>query len=213
MPVLRVSHDGDGDWQFLCGGLHPDGGDDRGGLVCLAEIVERDESLNELAELRPSGAATRAAVGADWEIHDGMEDIVLDNVVEHGWHVMLVSGDEDSYGFAYSIGLSHTHGQPELVCFGLDLDVMHSMINAVGERIANGLQIADGDRIAGVIEGYDCILKRMQSSKFGEYLGYARWFYEGDDFEALQVVWPDKGGRFPWDPGYSGRAIQQPETW
>jgi hypothetical protein len=39
MPILYVSHDEEGDWQFLCGGTHEEGGHDGGALVCLREIV------------------------------------------------------------------------------------------------------------------------------------------------------------------------------
>src|SRR5947209_249261 len=32
---------------------------------------------------------------------------------------------------------------------------------------------------------------------------FARWFYEGDDFPALQCVWPDKAHQYPWHPDAS----------
>ena len=40
----------------------------------------------------------------------------------------------------------------------------------------------------------------MEQRHYREYLGYARWFYRGDDFPALQCVWPDSGHRYPWHP-------------
>jgi len=33
-------------------------------------------------------------------------------------------------------------------------------------------------------------------------MGYAVWFYGGDDFSALQCVYPDLEGHFPWDGGF-----------
>jgi len=33
-----------------------------------------------------------------------------------------------------------------------------------------------------------------------ESLGYPRWFYPGSALPVLQCVWPDKAGRFPWEP-------------
>ena len=33
-----------------------------------------------------------------------------------------------------------------------------------------------------------------------EYFGTAQWAYEGADFPCVQLVWPDKQGRWPWDP-------------
>jgi Domain of unknown function (DUF4262) len=32
-----------------------------------------------------------------------------------------------------------------------------------------------------------------------EYIGYARWYYEGDGFPLYQIVWPARSGQFPWD--------------
>ena len=48
LPILYVTHDHDGDWQFLCGGTHPD---DRPRLVCLGCMVEKDASLWVLADM------------------------------------------------------------------------------------------------------------------------------------------------------------------
>src|SRR5688572_28543470 len=55
-PVLHVSHDSDGDWQFLCGGNeHGDGQSDGGLLVCLECRVADDLTLNELSTLARTG--------------------------------------------------------------------------------------------------------------------------------------------------------------
>jgi hypothetical protein len=40
--------------------------------------------------------------------------------------------------------------------------------------------------------------RRVLKRHYREYLGYARWFYQGDAFPALQCVWPDKAYRYPW---------------
>jgi hypothetical protein len=33
-------------------------------------------------------------------------------------------------------------------------------------------------------------------------LGWSRWFYGGDAFPCLQIVWSDRDGRFPWQSGF-----------
>jgi len=66
LPILRVSHDeDDGAWQFLCGGLHPDAAEGR--IVCLGCMVERDSSLQEVADLPLGWGADRGSVDARWE--------------------------------------------------------------------------------------------------------------------------------------------------
>jgi hypothetical protein len=48
-------------------------------------------------------------------------------------------------------------------------------------------------------------------ASYREHVGYARWFYRGDEFPLLQLVWPDKAGRFPGEPGANpALARQQP---
>jgi hypothetical protein len=65
-PILRVSHDvDDGAWQFLCDGLHEDAAVGR--VVCLGCMVERDPSLQALADLPPGWGADRATPSAPWE--------------------------------------------------------------------------------------------------------------------------------------------------
>jgi hypothetical protein len=213
MPVLHVCHDAEGDWQFLCGGVHDDNGEDGGAIVCFKDVVALDESLNELSGLCRLGEAQRERPGTHWNIHDGMEDVVRHNVAEYGCHVMKVAADDEGAGFAYSIGLTQTYGQPEVICFGLRDDVMHSMVNEMRDQMAGGVRFKDGDQVPGLIEGYVCILKRTVRTLYREYFGYALWFYGGDNFEALQIVWPDKRNRYPWDAGYDAPSNQQPITW
>jgi hypothetical protein len=63
LPVLLVSHDTDGDWQFLCGTTNRT---EDGRLVSLGCIFERDRTLASVADLPEGWRASRAAVGADW---------------------------------------------------------------------------------------------------------------------------------------------------
>ena len=63
LPILRVCHDYDGDWQFLCGGDHSEG---KPIVVCLGCALERDASLLELSKLPKGWAAERPAPGETW---------------------------------------------------------------------------------------------------------------------------------------------------
>jgi len=64
-PILLVARDPeDGGWQFLTGGQF-DAAD--GMIVSLQNIVQRDPTTAELADLLPGWQATRQSVGAPWE--------------------------------------------------------------------------------------------------------------------------------------------------
>jgi hypothetical protein len=65
-PILRVSHDDDdGAWQFLCGDVHEDAAEGR--IVWLGCMVDRDPSLQELADVPLGWGADRDTVSAPWE--------------------------------------------------------------------------------------------------------------------------------------------------
>jgi len=63
-PVLIVSHDSEGDWQFLCGTTY-----ETADLlvVCLGCAFDRDRSVGELADLPVGWQAVRESKESPWE--------------------------------------------------------------------------------------------------------------------------------------------------
>ena len=61
-PILRVIHDGDGDWQFLTNDQMPD--DIK--LVALEQMTLKDITLNEIFDLDYGEEAERKFLGAEW---------------------------------------------------------------------------------------------------------------------------------------------------
>jgi hypothetical protein len=62
-PIRLVSHDLEGDWQFLCD-CTTDTADGR--LVCLQDIIRRDATVAEVADLPIGWWATRDTIGGPW---------------------------------------------------------------------------------------------------------------------------------------------------
>ena len=62
-PILLVTHDREGDWQFLCGTTNRA---EDGQLVSLGCIFERDHTIAEVADLPEGWSAYRRAKGAAW---------------------------------------------------------------------------------------------------------------------------------------------------
>ncbi len=134
---------------------------------------------------------------------------VLEDIEHHGWHVVIVREDDMGPGFAFSIGLYHSFGHPEIIMLGLPGKTMHALINLMGEEVRDGKVYEGGGRYAGLIEGFDCFMLRMDRSLYHEYLGYALWFYKDREFPVLQCVWPDRSGNFPWNEDYAGKLRSQ----
>ena len=62
-PILYVSHDEDGYWQFLCGGQRRQAD---AKIVSLAEILKIDSSMADLAELDYGECAEATDMESDW---------------------------------------------------------------------------------------------------------------------------------------------------
>lgn len=133
---------------------------------------------------------------------DEDEQQLLDDVAEHGWHLIAVAADESGPAFVYSVGFFHTLGHPEVILFGLDsIQAMGQIVNSIGDLIREGHRFEDGTETDRLLEGYACRFRQVPNDVYPDYLGYAMWFYRPDAFPAVQCFWPDRAGLFPWEPG------------
>jgi hypothetical protein len=140
---------------------------------------------------------------------DKVEQRIVDHVRDVGWSVMKVAprvgSDDPQEWFAYTIGLPKTFGWPEIICFGLDVGVMHQLLNnAVGECRDKGLTPAPGLSLVEVMNDFPV---RLIDGAFiaDDYFGFARWFASYANTknppDRLQLIWPDKNGIFPDEVG------------
>jgi len=151
----------------------------------------------------PNHDAVRAAVDEKWQIHDRAEDLIRQHIDEFGWHVVLIEAEDDLPPFAFSIGLHRTFQHPEIIMFGMSPRQLHAFINECGHQIKAGKRMPTDQHVHDILEGYPCVFKNVPRDQYYDHVGYARWYYEGDDFPLIQLVWPDRDGRFPWDPAAS----------
>jgi Domain of unknown function (DUF4262) len=138
---------------------------------------------------------------------DDCERKVLSDVKNFGWHVINILPDENGPQYSFSIGLYHKFGHPELLVMGLPHPVGHQLINSAAEQIAAGKSFRSLDRADELAEGFTCGFLPVSVMRYKEYLGCAIWFYHSlkHPFPALQLVWPDKRGRLPWEKSYDKR--------
>lgn len=152
----------------------------------------------------------RTALDADPTPFNDYERQLIDAVREHGWFCPSVYGDEDGPSFSYSVGFWKTLGKPEVVVFGLPPQVAHSVLWQL-YRLFQDLAPQPGQPLDGVLEGYLSYLMPV-GAKADEFMLSTTWFYGGEDYPRLQLVWPDPVGAFPWqadfDPSF---ADDQPD--
>jgi hypothetical protein len=70
----------------------------------------------------------------------------LAQVETHGWNVNKVFRGKGETGpeWAFSAGLYHSYQHPEIVIFGLDLSIMHKIVNNIGDEVKKGTTFEPG---------------------------------------------------------------------
>jgi hypothetical protein len=140
----------------------------------------------------------------EWpKVEHEADEAIIRNVCKYGCHIVGIGADEHGPGYEFSIGLFLNYRQAELVIFGLDPDVSVPIINDVRDRAAKGQKFFVGDVSEDILVGHKVCFVEVPLVLYPEYLGTAIWFYGNPPrrFPCLQIVWPDREGRFPWDAG------------
>ncbi|OLF16157.1 DUF4262 domain-containing protein [Actinophytocola xanthii] len=144
---------------------------------------------------------------------DARELNMLFHVQEQGWSVVVVAEEQELPGWAYSVGMWHSLRGPEVCMFGLRARDMHTWINAVGHQVRAGQPLRAGEDRLGVLDGFPVAVRPVHRDWHDELLTLAGEFY-GGFVPAVQLIWPDRHGRFPWDPGAGERCrTHQPRLW
>ena len=132
------------------------------------------------------------------------------DVETYGWHVAKIAGDDQAPPWAFSIGLEHNFDHPEVLVFGMELPLLHNLINHIGEQVKRGQRFDprgteddDGYRPQGVLAHHPPALRRVQPRWYGPFVGNAAVFYRERPFRVLQCFWPDAQGCLPWEQGFA----------
>lgn len=139
------------------------------------------------------------------EEHDRQaKEAIKENIEKYGCHLALFEADNYLPAFAYSIGLYKKFDHPEIICFGLPTDLMGSLLNHARDLVKQGETLVPNKLYSGFLNGYDIQFIPVDEAFYPDYLGYGGWYYdESFDFPILQLVWPDKEQRFPWEENFN----------
>jgi hypothetical protein len=151
----------------------------------------------------------RRSTDIDLSAHDVK---LLETLEQWGWYVIKVAAGDGEPAFAYSMGLYENFLHPEVILFGLDLDVMHQLINDAAKRIRQGYKYAEGHRYDDLLESYQCEFRKIDANHRIGLVNYATWYYRSSPFPVLQLVWRDPAGRFSWEEGFDERFRKRQPT-
>lgn len=130
-------------------------------------------------------------------LNEGEQSFVA-NIKEHGWFRTGVFGDGEGPGFSYTTGFWVSANQPEVIVFSLQ-SIAHDLFWDLFRDAKSGKALPIGKRTDAVFGNFTAYAFPVAKKHYREFLGWNRWFYGGDDFPCLQIVWPDRAGRFPWE--------------
>ena len=138
------------------------------------------------------------------EITDDLTDAgreVLQNIAERKVHVLHIEAHEGTPAFSYTVGLWHNFEQPEVLVFGLEPDVADDLLHTLADACIDGKRFAAGEKHEGLLEGFAVRFLDVPEQKAGELYGGASWAYQNKPFRGVQLIWPDKERRWPWQEG------------
>lgn len=154
------------------------------------------------------------ALDAREDALDQFEKPFVATIREHGWYRTHVLEEGQEPSFSYTTGFWVHTNQPELLMFGMPSTVHDVFWDLYRDALqGNSLQVGKrSDQVFGNLPAY---VFRVAKRHYRDILGWSRWFYAGDEFPCLQLVWPDRDGTFPWqtgfDPAFENRQIDLTE--
>lgn len=137
--------------------------------------------------------------GAIDEYFDELRAIILD----HGWAVQCVEDDRRPY--AYTIGLNE-RGFTELLVTGLAPENAGELLNWAARHIVRGLAITPGQQFT---EPTGKLIEVVEVDHPDAHMDFAVAL-GGPDVRALQLVWADDRGRWPWEARWGHGRRRQP---
>lgn len=159
---------------------------------------------------RMLAATTTEGAAMCWKCEnpDGTAEEYLEHLREiigdHGWVVQYVESDKRP--FAYTVGL-HGLGLPELLITGLSAQVSCRVLNSIAHMVVD-----DGTVLmpAMHIDYVDRFLIEVVEVEHPDvHMRFAVDIF-GPNIRALQLVWADEKGRFPWVTGWGHGRRRQP---
>lgn len=138
---------------------------------------------------------------------------MLSNIERTGFSITGVFPTEalEHPPFNYTIGLTKSFGIAEMVVSGVSLQVAGHLFHAI-VGLAKAGKMPPLDQPISEIANVPVVLKRaeLKGLLLERMRGTVAYYRDlGMTFQAVQMVWPDPQGNFPWDEDYDGTMPQE----
>lgn len=158
-----------------------------------------------------AGSMRTALDFADTSLNEHEKKIV-NQVRERGWFCTSVAGDENNLAFTYTTGFWKTLGVAELLTFSLPPKTAYVAFDIAYQQCKTRGPLPVAQPMGDFINAVDVQFRPLVDDARQKHMLSSMWFYCGENFPCLQMVWPDFGNIFPWQRGFDGRFRgQQPD--
>lgn len=128
----------------------------------------------------------------------------------NGWAIEPVAPVADTDppipAYAYSIGLPAAVDFPEVAVFGLTPVAAKGLIGLVADARRGGTEIPLGMELVGLLDNeLRCAFAPVELDTYGDFFATASAWYQGEAFSMVQLLFPDRNGFMPYEPGYDER--------
>ena len=130
----------------------------------------------------------------------------------HGWAMEPVAARTDTdpplAGYVYTIGYPEAFSFPEVVVFGLTPAAARGLFDMIADMLRGGTEIPLGTELVGLFDNeLRCVFAPIGDGVVRELLGTAVAWRKGATFAAVQLLWPDRNGFLPTEPGFDRRIV------
>lgn len=136
------------------------------------------------------------------------DERTISHVEEFGCSVVNVKRSNYGLGWSYTLGVFDTCGKPEIITVGLPPETAHFVLNEAAKLLRAGVDLTKG-RHRDLVGNVDCEFRSVDKKWVEHLMGWALWYYEGNEFPVIQAVYPDLQNRFPEDEGFE-KSFEQP---
>ncbi|MBI5087680.1 MAG: DUF4262 domain-containing protein [Actinobacteria bacterium] len=129
-----------------------------------------------------------------------------------GWALEPVPADLESDPptppYAYTIGFPTTFGFPDILVFGLTPVAIRGLVDMVAGLLRGGTEIPVGVELVGLFDNdLRCVFAPVDLSTWGGLVEVATAWYRGVEHPMVQLLWPDRNGFLPTEPGFDRRVV------
>jgi Domain of unknown function (DUF4262) len=128
----------------------------------------------------------------------------------NGWALEVIPPKAEAQppvpGAAHTLGFPAAFAFPEVILVGLTPSAAHGIAELVADCLRGGTEIPLGVEVVGLLDGeLRCAFVEARPLECGFGLDTATAWYRGDDFDVVQMLWPDRNGFLPYETGFDQR--------